>query len=137
MKKASHRSSNIVIASSTVIFATIAVVCLQPNLRVAAHPSPGKLIVYGVSLYTILSIAPFAVTLLRSIWSFRKADTANFSEEQREELGEEIIVPALRGKTEPSEAEISLFQWPRFLSLGLAAAGVLCWLIELLLHRIR
>ncbi len=110
---ATYGSRKTVRLSFFATLASVGLVYLWHDLS-GSHFLPRKWLVgwYAVSGLIAINIMLFIVTLFRSMWEARSISRQDAPEEDKEQLVEEIMVPALQGRAEPPEAAASIAEIP-------------------------
>jgi uncharacterized membrane protein YfcA len=121
--------------SFLVTMASVGLVYLWHDLS-GSHVLPRKWLVgwYAFSGLVAINIVLFIVTLIRSMWAARSISQEDASEEEKERLVEEIMVPALQGRAEPPEPASSIVEIPLGIAAGLLSGVLLCGAVLLVLR---
>ncbi len=115
--------------------ASVGLVYLAHDLS-GSHFLPRKWLVgwYAFCGLIVINIVIFIVTLFRSMWEARSISRQHASEEEKERLVEEIMVPALQGRAEPPEAAKSVVAIPLAIAAGVLSGTFLAGAVLLVLH---
>ena len=100
-------------------------------------PRKSLLVVGGVFGFFLTNITIFSITILRSLGQAKLIyKEKELSNEEKEKIIEETMVPALQGETEPPKSFVQLSELPFGVSFGLILGAFRAWLVEICFNKI-
>ena len=95
----------------------------------------GGLFLYAFVTLFVVNIIAFSIPLLKTLIHSQQIRKEPTSEEEKEKKFEEVMVPALEGRTPPPEQVLKILQVFVSICLGLIVGSLSAWFIEVIISK--